>query len=937
MSSTSPDPRATFAVILTWPDVKNAEYEVVQRLCIAASNIGARATVVDNDGYPIWSTFKNVDKSDPRIDRSEYDFVISLHFESPRLFDLYSYAALWNPSDFYFIFGYEKSSMKLVSHNDALSCGSDLADNHALNLLRGLGRPVTDLPKLYHAPPEPYLRPNITEDAKLFYIGINWEKLGGPKGRHHDLLQSLEEDNLIAIYGPDLFQGGRPWEGFKTYQGPIPFDGKSVVKQLHEAGICLALSSKSHQQSGIMSNRLFEGLAAGAVVIANQHPIIEKYFSDCVYVIDDSHLEPRELSDLVRGIILEIRRNPQEGQRRAVIGQQRLAEIFSLERSLETLIDQHHDRTIRSKSIYNVPANQSITVVLVYTQTNCRDFKSILENVLRQSGVSIDLVCICDQRLAGELTTLLENEGAELRSVRVEAREFYSLADFHTRTARRLCSTGSVLHSVLADIGTEYFALLGREDHWFSDHLASLVAALIRTPQARMAASGLLVEDAAPNGRTERRIEELAFTQHEALLNVAGIGCGGRFAFCKDVSRLVHAETMALLDGEEINLFALEAVLSGPICQTNYGTYVSLEHERWKRPQPLVPPEQQYQFIRDSVVGDQSWQAMRAHAVPVSATPSASQGGLGLRWERYALPTAAAPLLQPNKLYHLSTAGNGLRYLGKGFSRPEAQHVWIEEDVADIVFQLPEHRDKLSLQLTCWARPSQAAPQRQGFTITVNDLPVAYTEVDQDRKTLRFPLPPKLIDAGDDFKIAIVPDYPEQIKNGSGVVVDPRRLSVALSDFALISAAPSIKLDQILETKVGGAGVPLLIDGFEKPEPEAIWFNGTRGSFAFQIDGEVDDALELVLVFSGRASRDGQLQRCTIIVNGTSCGEAVLSGFCQQVAVPLPPVGYSNATWHVEVEFAFAEPIFAADGSISDARTLTSYLHSITARRMVSR
>ncbi|WP_447411939.1 hypothetical protein, partial [Clostridium perfringens] len=75
-----------------------------------------------------------------------YDFVISLHFESPRLFDLYSYAALWNPADFYFIFGYDKSSMKLVSHNDALSCGSDLADNHALNLFRGLGRPVTDLP-----------------------------------------------------------------------------------------------------------------------------------------------------------------------------------------------------------------------------------------------------------------------------------------------------------------------------------------------------------------------------------------------------------------------------------------------------------------------------------------------------------------------------------------------------------------------------------------------------------------------------------------------------------------------------------------------------------------------------------------------------------------------------------------------------------------------
>ncbi|MFC6791834.1 hypothetical protein ACFQE0_20880 [Methylobacterium komagatae] len=126
---------------------------------------------MDNDGYPIWSTFKNIDPSDPRIDRDEYDFVISLHFESPRLFDIPSYSALWNPLEFYFMFGYEKSIMKLVSHNYALSCDSDLADNHALNLFQGLGRPVTDLPKLFHSPPNPTFlppspkRPNFSTSA----------------------------------------------------------------------------------------------------------------------------------------------------------------------------------------------------------------------------------------------------------------------------------------------------------------------------------------------------------------------------------------------------------------------------------------------------------------------------------------------------------------------------------------------------------------------------------------------------------------------------------------------------------------------------------------------------------------------------------------------------------------------------------------------------
>lgn len=929
MISAPPLSRATFAVILTWPEVKNAEYEVVQRLCVASANIGARATIVDNDGYPIWSTFKNIDPSDPRIDRDEYDFVISLHFESPRLFDIPSYSALWNPLEFYFMFGYEKSIMKLVSHNYALSCDSDLADNHALNLFQGLGRPVTDLPKLFHSPPEPYLPPAITETSKLFYIGINWERLGGPKGRHHDLLETLDEEDLIAIYGPDVFQGGRPWEGFKTYRGPIPFDGRSVVKRLNEAGICLALSSKAHQQSGIMSNRLFEGLAAGTVVIANKHPIIDKYFSDCVYVIDDDRLDSGELRDLVRDLIISIRRNPEEGQRRARIGQQRLAEMFSLERSLETLIATHGERSKRDALLLETGETPTVTVILLYTQTSRKEFDAVLKNVLRQQGVSIDLVCVCDRRLAEDVAGLIEKHRPRLRSVRMEARDFYGLADFQTKSAQRLRGTGPVLHTLLGMIESEFFAVLGRDDHWFSDHLVTTVAALTRVPGATMAAAGLLVEEAAENGRTARRLEELAFTHHEAILNVTEGIHGGRFVFRREIGRNIRPETMALLDGEEPGLLALQAVLAGQVGQTNYATYVSLAHERWKRPQPVIPAEQQRQFIRDSVTGDQTWQAMRVRAVPISATLAASP----VRWERYALPTAAAPLLQPNRLYRVVAEGNGRRFLGKGFSQPEQQQVWIEDDSAEIRFQLADYRENMSLRLTCWARPVVGAYQRQGFTVTLNDLPLAYAEIDQTRRTLSFPLPPKLVGASEDFKIAIVPDWPEPIKDATGAVVDPRRLSVALADFALVCTAPRVRLDEVLETKAGAAGLRPLLNGFSSAEPEAIWIDGTHASLALQIDGAEDGTAELVLDMTGRTANDGQAQRCTVSVNGVRCSEITLTGNRQMVVVPLPAAGYSDASWHVELDFASADPVLAADGSILDPRKLSALLHSIMVRR----
>src|ERR1700761_1695976 len=155
-----------FIVAHTWPDLKNAEYEVLQRLAIAARNIGATMIAVDDDGRPLWSNQRlSLDKSKP-IDPTEVDFMISLHFQSPKLIDVYSYYALWQPLDFYFQFDYEQSLQKLLSHNDALSCLSDMADAHGRAVFgaRGELNPAP-FPTLFHNVPQPYLEPQIDDHA----------------------------------------------------------------------------------------------------------------------------------------------------------------------------------------------------------------------------------------------------------------------------------------------------------------------------------------------------------------------------------------------------------------------------------------------------------------------------------------------------------------------------------------------------------------------------------------------------------------------------------------------------------------------------------------------------------------------------------------------------------------------------------------------------
>jgi hypothetical protein len=59
-----------------------------------------------------------------------------------------------------------------------------------------------------------------------------------------------------------------------------------VIEEIHKAGICLALSSQPHKDAALMSNRLFEGLAAGALIICDENPWARTHFGDTLLYVD---------------------------------------------------------------------------------------------------------------------------------------------------------------------------------------------------------------------------------------------------------------------------------------------------------------------------------------------------------------------------------------------------------------------------------------------------------------------------------------------------------------------------------------------------------------------------------------------------------------------------------------------------------------------------
>jgi hypothetical protein len=128
--------------------------------------------------------------------------------------------------------------------------------------------------------------PPTLGELKIFYMGINWEKLGQQQSRHQTVLNLLDGTGLLRIYGPEMLRGVKVWDGFQSYQRSLPFDGVSVIEEIHKAGICLALSSQPHKDAALMSNRLFEGLAAGALIICDENPWARTHFGDTLLYVD---------------------------------------------------------------------------------------------------------------------------------------------------------------------------------------------------------------------------------------------------------------------------------------------------------------------------------------------------------------------------------------------------------------------------------------------------------------------------------------------------------------------------------------------------------------------------------------------------------------------------------------------------------------------------
>jgi|KBSMisStandDraft_5_1062788.scaffolds.fasta_scaffold32517_3 hypothetical protein len=325
-------------MIAQWPSIKNAEYELIERV----RRTGFKVGVVDFLGFDVdrGGCVNGADLA------GEYDFAISLHYETPKFLNLPTYHWVANPLEFILAVGNYRTHVihHLRSYDDYLYNGSQVLKEHmkavvgdewrdgGLRFFQSCSRNALLAPR---APGE-----GGAASGKLFYCGVNWEAISDKAGRAQGLLEILQERGLADFYGPQTVLNVNVWAAFSSYRGEIPFDGTSMFPAMHEYAAVLAVSSPAHIKSKTSSGRAVEGFAAGVPVISDENEHVRGQFGDLAYYFRGDTETAR--ADAIQAVMEEIRTRPAQAVERVRAAQELIARDYSFEACFDEILRAAH-------------------------------------------------------------------------------------------------------------------------------------------------------------------------------------------------------------------------------------------------------------------------------------------------------------------------------------------------------------------------------------------------------------------------------------------------------------------------------------------------------------------------------------------------------------------------------------------------------------------
>lgn len=534
-----------FGIVNPWPGDMSAESEVMARMKKASLDIGVDCIMLSNFGHVLDEDQKCTDTF---VDPSQVDLVITTHYDSPKTVDAFYYHTLWNPPEIPLnLIDYPgRVTDNYLMNDDYLIYDFGGMSNHLRGILINRPRTLEGASCLVASFPESaMLKPNLN-NPKLFYCGMNWERIVHKTNRHEGLFKMLDETGCVRFYGPDknpAWGGIAPWEGYKSYQYPIPFDGFSILKEINKCGIVLVLSSDIHRRAGAATNRTYEACAGGAVIISDDNPFMEHYFKDAALFINYNKNNPKDTFDQIMEKYQWIKENPEKALELARKSQKIFREKFSLDKQLTDLLNNHTKRfTTIAGDLFARDEDEEVLVTFVVSpgdpEIARKHLEIVLKNISNQLYKNITLAVACDYNVESELKNFCQKLSVHVNIV--------PMALYDNKNSRYM-TDGQAIIRLQGMFKHGFYINTFTNELWFKDHITTLVRGLQDNPEAYCAYSGRLHEDIEGYRRTD------CFKNLDigAVYNAIGLPCAGQAMYRYEAEALLPDFIFDFIDGLE--------------------------------------------------------------------------------------------------------------------------------------------------------------------------------------------------------------------------------------------------------------------------------------------------------------------------------------------------------------------------------------------------
>lgn len=435
------------AILNSWPNLTvSAEREFIARVKLACERLG-------------WPIFEAVTSDD--INSIAPDVVLVTHEFSPKLTQYPTLGLIWSPVAF---FGPDPDRVRNILSYDGYLVANDSLRTYLADLLRKHGKeaPISQFDFLPSAllTQHTHQEPKPDSPRNLFYAGVHWDG-----DRHGDLFAALRGRIPMRIHG-----NPRRWQAAgEDFGGPLPFDGKSVVKAIRDCGIALALHGSAHRAENIPSMRLFEATAAGAVVISDRLDFAVKEFGDSLLYVDvdqSAVTVSRQIIDHVSWI----NSNSALAERMAMRSHSIFNERFALEKLLSRL-PEFLDETRRSMGLIS-SSEDAVDIIIRVGSRPLSMIERAVASVAAQTHRQINLIIVAFRAVDG-LADLLSRYKDRFSSIKV-----ISAPDNGVRS--------TPLWMGLRAASSAFVGNLDDDDVIYPNHIASLLNAFhkqaVKTP-----------------------------------------------------------------------------------------------------------------------------------------------------------------------------------------------------------------------------------------------------------------------------------------------------------------------------------------------------------------------------------------------------------------------------------------------------------------------